>query len=107
MAFKKAMKATWGETSDEESEGEDGESNLALMAKSDTESDSDSSEVRAATQNEGTLLETDSLNIPSELRQELKNSGGTNLETMVGLEEGRKKHHLTLFLKHKMKIHRN
>ncbi|MCD7447483.1 hypothetical protein HAX54_030349 [Datura stramonium] len=44
-AFKKAMKATWGETSDEESEGEDGESNLALMAKSDTDSDSESSEV--------------------------------------------------------------
>ncbi|MCD7465581.1 hypothetical protein HAX54_001585 [Datura stramonium] len=38
------MKATWGETSDEESKGEDGEGNLALMAKSDTESDSDSSE---------------------------------------------------------------
>ncbi|MCD9640199.1 hypothetical protein HAX54_025380 [Datura stramonium] len=43
-AFKKAMKATWGETSDEESEGEDGEGNPALKAKSDTDSDSDSSE---------------------------------------------------------------
>ncbi|MCD7448965.1 hypothetical protein HAX54_047790 [Datura stramonium] len=43
-AFKNAMKATWGETSDEESEGEDGEGNLALMAKSDTDSDNDSSE---------------------------------------------------------------
>ncbi|MCD9558670.1 hypothetical protein HAX54_016202 [Datura stramonium] len=42
--FKKAMKATWGETSDEESEGEDGESNMTLIAKSDTDSDSDSSE---------------------------------------------------------------
>ncbi|MCD7459314.1 hypothetical protein HAX54_040612 [Datura stramonium] len=39
------MKATWGETSYEESEGEDGENeNLSLMAKSDTNSDSDSSE---------------------------------------------------------------
>ncbi|MCE0481706.1 hypothetical protein HAX54_039685 [Datura stramonium] len=39
------MKATWGETSDEESEGEDGENdNLALMDKSDTYSDNDSSE---------------------------------------------------------------
>ncbi|MCD9638657.1 hypothetical protein HAX54_022779 [Datura stramonium] len=39
------MKATWGETSDEESEVEDGDNeNLALMAKSDTDSDNDSSE---------------------------------------------------------------
>ncbi|MCD9644858.1 hypothetical protein HAX54_033371 [Datura stramonium] len=44
-AFKKAMKATWGETSDEESEGEDGENdNLTLMAKSGTDSDNDSTE---------------------------------------------------------------
>ncbi|MCD7458487.1 hypothetical protein HAX54_038374 [Datura stramonium] len=104
-AFKKAMKATWGESSDEESEGEDGENNLALMAKSETDSDSDSSEeneeeleiglvpsstyqVNATTQNEGTLVETDFLNVPSEPRQELKNSGGTNPETLVGPEEG-------------------
>ncbi|MCE3049900.1 hypothetical protein HAX54_046082 [Datura stramonium] len=39
------MKATWGETFDEESEGEDGENeNMTLMAKSDTNSDNDSSE---------------------------------------------------------------
>ncbi|MCD9644936.1 hypothetical protein HAX54_033470 [Datura stramonium] len=45
IAFKKAMKATWGETSDEESEVEDGDNdNLSLMAKSDTDSDNDSSE---------------------------------------------------------------
>ncbi|MCD9640533.1 hypothetical protein HAX54_025887 [Datura stramonium] len=45
-AFKKAMKVTWGETSDEESKVEDGgNDNLALMAKSDTDSDNDSSEV--------------------------------------------------------------
>ncbi|MCD7458616.1 hypothetical protein HAX54_038663 [Datura stramonium] len=156
-AFKKAMKATWGETSDEKSEGEDGEGNLALMAKSDTDSDNDSSEleetvfiqktensklketasslkaelntikdkkassselsnndqglheaeivslkrelckekkinselqVSTPTLNEGTLLETDSLNVPSEPRQELKNSGGTNFEIVVSLEEG-------------------
>ncbi|MCD7465388.1 hypothetical protein HAX54_001208 [Datura stramonium] len=87
-AFKKAMKATWGETSDEESEGEDGESNLALMAKSDTDSDSGSSEVSVTTQKEGTLLETDSLNVPSEPRQDLENSGGTNSEKMVSSEEG-------------------
>ncbi|MCD9560736.1 hypothetical protein HAX54_019525 [Datura stramonium] len=44
-AFKKAMKTTWGETSDEESEVEDGDNdNLTLMDKSDTDSDSDSSE---------------------------------------------------------------
>ncbi|MCD7460085.1 hypothetical protein HAX54_042818 [Datura stramonium] len=87
-AFKKVMKTTWAETSYEESEGEDGESNLALMAKSDTDLDSDSSEVSAATQNEGTLLEIVSLNVSSKPRQELKNSGGTNPETVVGLEEG-------------------
>ncbi|MCD7455700.1 hypothetical protein HAX54_029176 [Datura stramonium] len=104
-AFKNAMKDTWGETFDEESEREDGESNLALMAKSDTDSDKDSSEeneeeleiglvpsstyqVSAAAQNEGTLLETNSLNVPSEPRQELENSGGTNPVTMVVPEEG-------------------
>ncbi|MCE3217134.1 hypothetical protein HAX54_010521 [Datura stramonium] len=39
------MKATWGETSDEESKVEDGDNeNLALMAKSDTDSESDSFE---------------------------------------------------------------
>ncbi|MCD7455551.1 hypothetical protein HAX54_028639, partial [Datura stramonium] len=46
-AFKKDMKATWGETSDKKSEGEDGENdNLALMAKRDTDKDtySDSTE---------------------------------------------------------------
>ncbi|MCD7458792.1 hypothetical protein HAX54_039196 [Datura stramonium] len=41
------MKATCGETSDEESEVEDGDNdNLALMDKSDTDSDSDSSEAK-------------------------------------------------------------
>ncbi|MCE5165743.1 hypothetical protein HAX54_011988 [Datura stramonium] len=43
-AFKKAMKDTWVETSDEKSKGEDGESNLTLMAKSEKDSDNDSSE---------------------------------------------------------------
>ncbi|MCD7458035.1 hypothetical protein HAX54_036968 [Datura stramonium] len=67
-AFKKSMKATWGETFDEELEGEDGENdNLALMDKSNTDSDNDSSE-------------------------ELENSGRTIPETMVksveGTEEG-------------------
>ncbi|MCD7450589.1 hypothetical protein HAX54_007385 [Datura stramonium] len=48
-AFKKAMKATWGETSDEESEVEYGDNeNLALMAKSDTDSDNDSSENKSS-----------------------------------------------------------
>ncbi|MCD7453622.1 CDK-activating kinase assembly factor mat1 [Datura stramonium] len=43
--FKKAMKATWGEASDEESEGEEVENdNLALMARSDSDSDGESSE---------------------------------------------------------------
>ncbi|MCD7469009.1 hypothetical protein HAX54_007624 [Datura stramonium] len=32
--------------------------------------------------NKGTLLETDSLNVPSEPRQELENSGGTILEAV-------------------------
>ncbi|MCE0481192.1 hypothetical protein HAX54_038739 [Datura stramonium] len=99
------MKATWGETSDEESKGEDGESNLALIAKSYTDSDSDSSkeneeeleiklvpssiyQISVAAQNEGMLLETDSLNVPSEPRQELENLGGTNLETLVGPKKG-------------------
>ncbi|MCD9644784.1 hypothetical protein HAX54_033219 [Datura stramonium] len=104
-AFNKAMKATWGETSDEESEVEDGDNdNLSLMAKSDTDSDSDSSEenkdeqheiglvpssveqVSAPALNEGTLLETDSSNVPSEPRQELENSGGTIPETVISLE---------------------
>ncbi|MCE2055751.1 hypothetical protein HAX54_043343 [Datura stramonium] len=45
-AFKKSMKATWGETSYEESKGEDDEKdNLALMAKSDTDSDNNSIEL--------------------------------------------------------------
>ncbi|MCD7463353.1 hypothetical protein HAX54_050393 [Datura stramonium] len=107
------IKATWGETSDEETEEEeDGKSNVALMAKSDIDSDSDSSEISlsdlqeneeelkiglvqsstnqgsVAAQNEGTLLEIDFLNIPSEPRKELENSGGTNPEIMVGPEEG-------------------
>ncbi|MCD7465370.1 hypothetical protein HAX54_001179 [Datura stramonium] len=47
-ALKKTMKATWGETSDEESEGEYGENNLALMAKSDTDSDSDTSKNKSS-----------------------------------------------------------
>ncbi|MCD9640101.1 hypothetical protein HAX54_025175 [Datura stramonium] len=87
-AFKKVMKATWGETSDEKSEREDGEGNLALMAKSDTDSDSDSSEVSTPALNEGTFFKIDSMNIPSEPRQELKNSGGTNSETVVSSKEG-------------------
>ncbi|MCD7472957.1 hypothetical protein HAX54_014395 [Datura stramonium] len=153
------MKATCEETSDEESEGEDGEINLTLMAKSDTDSDSNSSrekiesknaiktlnteiskleetvfvqktenskaevrrnnkkgyldnscsrhmtgkidlqenedeqheiglvpsstkQVSTPSLNEGTLLETDSLNVPSESRQELKISRGTIPETV-------------------------
>ncbi|MCE3050230.1 hypothetical protein HAX54_046709 [Datura stramonium] len=44
-AFKKAMKATWDETSDEEFEGDEVENdNLALMARSDSVSDGESSE---------------------------------------------------------------
>ncbi|MCD7454252.1 hypothetical protein HAX54_024135 [Datura stramonium] len=82
-AFKKAMKSTWGETSDEESEGEDGEGNLALMTKSDTDSNNDSSEVSTPSLNEGMLLKIDSLNVPSEPRQKLENLGGTNSETML------------------------
>ncbi|MCD9639407.1 hypothetical protein HAX54_023920 [Datura stramonium] len=83
------MKATWGETSDEKSEVEDGDNdNLTLMAKSDTDSDNDSSEVSAPALNEGTLLETDSSNVPSEPRQELENSGGTIPETVVSSKAG-------------------
>ncbi|MCD7471498.1 hypothetical protein HAX54_011973 [Datura stramonium] len=95
------MKATWGETFNEESEGEDGENdNLDLMAKSDTYSDNGLSEenedeleiglvlfltkqVSAPSPNEGTILKIDSLNVPSEPRQELKNSEGTIPETVV------------------------
>ncbi|MCD7459533.1 hypothetical protein HAX54_041197 [Datura stramonium] len=96
-AFKKTIKATRGETSNDESEGGDGENNMVLMSKNDIELDNDSSEenkveleiglvpsstyqVSAAAQNEGTLLKTDSLNVPSESRKELRNSGGTNSE---------------------------
>ncbi|MCD7464066.1 hypothetical protein HAX54_051996, partial [Datura stramonium] len=44
-ASKKVMKTTWGETFDEELEVEDGENdNLALMTRSYTDSDSDSTE---------------------------------------------------------------
>ncbi|MCD7448507.1 hypothetical protein HAX54_043017 [Datura stramonium] len=83
------MKATWGETSDEESEVEDGDNEIqALMAKSDTDSDNDSFEVSAPVLDEGTLLETDSSNVPLEPRQELENSGGTILEAVVSAEEG-------------------
>ncbi|MCE0482363.1 hypothetical protein HAX54_041050, partial [Datura stramonium] len=94
-----------------ELEEEDGENdNLYLMPKSDTdfsflippresnlfvETDfqenkdeheiglvpSSSEQISALALNEGTLLEIDSLNVPSEPRQELKNSGGTILET--------------------------
>ncbi|MCD7455666.1 hypothetical protein HAX54_029119 [Datura stramonium] len=82
------MKATRVETSYEESEGEDGENeNMALMDRSDTDSDSDSTEVRAPTQTEGTVKEKDFVNIPSGSRHELKNSGGTNPETVVFLTE--------------------
>ncbi|MCD7465493.1 hypothetical protein HAX54_001422 [Datura stramonium] len=83
-AFKKAMKATWGETYDEELEGEDGENdNMTLMARSDTNSDSNSTKVSAQALNKGTVLEIDSLNVPSGPRHELKSSGGTIPETMV------------------------
>ncbi|MCE2055736.1 hypothetical protein HAX54_043315 [Datura stramonium] len=45
-AFKKAMKATWSETSYAKSEREDGENdNLALMDRSDTDSERDSTEL--------------------------------------------------------------
>ncbi|MCE3052188.1 hypothetical protein HAX54_051776 [Datura stramonium] len=87
-AFKEAIKATWGKTSNEELEGEDGETDtLTLMAKSDTDLDNDSSEVSAPSPNEETLLETNSLNVPSEPRQELENSGGTIPEAVVSSEE--------------------
>ncbi|MCD7465415.1 hypothetical protein HAX54_001252 [Datura stramonium] len=83
------MKATWGETSNEELEGEDGENeNLALMAKSNTGLDSDPTEVSALALNEGTVLETDSVNVPLEPGKELKNSGGTIPETVVSSAEG-------------------
>ncbi|MCD9643039.1 hypothetical protein HAX54_030143 [Datura stramonium] len=45
-------------------------------------------QVSATAQNEGTLLEIDSLNVPSEPRQELKNSGGTIPEIVVSSKEG-------------------
>ncbi|MCD9638140.1 hypothetical protein HAX54_021874 [Datura stramonium] len=101
------MKATWGETSDKKSEGEDGENdNLALMAKSDTNTDSDSTEnqsgnlrggglpcgrcghVSAPTLNEGIVLETESLNVLSEPGQELENSRGIIPEIVVTSAEG-------------------
>ncbi|MCE3051447.1 hypothetical protein HAX54_049861 [Datura stramonium] len=140
------MKVTWGKTSDDESEVEDGDNdNMTLVAKSNTVSESDSSEktensklmgtvpslkaelntikkrkissseisnydqdlqgnedeqheiglvpslaeqVSVPILNEGTLLETDSSNVPSEPRQELKNSGGTILEAVVSAEAG-------------------
>ncbi|MCD7457298.1 hypothetical protein HAX54_034797 [Datura stramonium] len=45
-AFKKAMKATWGETSNEESEGKEVENdNLDLMVRSNSDSSGESSEV--------------------------------------------------------------
>ncbi|MCD7457642.1 hypothetical protein HAX54_035646 [Datura stramonium] len=53
-AFKKAMKSLRGETSDEESEGEEAENdNLALMVRSDSDSNEESSkaEVRGSNKN--------------------------------------------------------
>ncbi|MCD7472049.1 hypothetical protein HAX54_012932, partial [Datura stramonium] len=44
--------------------------------------------VSVAAQNEGTLLETDSFNVPLEPRQELENLEGTNPDTVVGPKEG-------------------
>ncbi|MCD7455211.1 hypothetical protein HAX54_027423 [Datura stramonium] len=95
------MKATWGETFNEESEVEGGDNdNLALMAKSDTDSDSDSSDgnedeqheivlvpslaeqVSAPTLNEGMLLEIDSSNVPSEPR-----TSGTHV-ALQGMQSG-------------------
>ncbi|MCE5166506.1 hypothetical protein HAX54_020944 [Datura stramonium] len=45
-------------------------------------------QVSALVLNEGTLLEINSLNVPSEPRQELENLGGTIPETVVSSEEG-------------------
>ncbi|MCD7466926.1 hypothetical protein HAX54_004028 [Datura stramonium] len=109
-SFQEGHESYLGETSDEESEGEDGENeNLTLMARSDTDSDNDSTEaslfdlktqvhnlskrkvvklllsligVRAPTQNEGTVKETDFVSVPSGSGHELKNSRGTNPETV-------------------------
>ncbi|MCE3052225.1 hypothetical protein HAX54_051923 [Datura stramonium] len=53
------MKATWGETSGDESKGEDGDNeNLALMAKSDTNSYSDSSEAEMRGNNKKWYLDS-------------------------------------------------
>ncbi|MCD9559319.1 hypothetical protein HAX54_017217 [Datura stramonium] len=79
-AFKKAIKAIWGETSNEESEEEDGESNLSLMAKSDTDSGSDSSEENEEELEIGL--------VPYSTNQKLENSGGTTPEIVVSPEEG-------------------
>ncbi|MCE0480722.1 hypothetical protein HAX54_037814 [Datura stramonium] len=95
-AFKKAIKATWGETSNEESEGENIENeNLVLMARSDSDLDSDSTEeseneheigltqssterVSAPALAEGTVMITNSLS-----KQELKYSGEQTLRQWV------------------------
>ncbi|MCD7458790.1 hypothetical protein HAX54_039169 [Datura stramonium] len=95
------MKSTSGETSDEESEGEDIENgNFALMARSYSNSDalheskdeheigiaeSSTGKVSAPALTNGTVMETDSLNVPLETGQELKNSRETNPETMIQL----------------------
>ncbi|MCD9646832.1 hypothetical protein HAX54_037028, partial [Datura stramonium] len=107
--FKKAMNATWVETSNVELEGDDVENdNLALMTRSDLDSDNDSTKislsdlktqesedeheigliqssaekVSAPALTEGTVMEVDSLNVPSESRQDLENSRGINPEKM-------------------------
>ncbi|MCD9561136.1 hypothetical protein HAX54_020110 [Datura stramonium] len=78
------MKASWGETSNEELEGEDVENdNLTLIARSDSDSDSafteksedehETSLIQSSTERvsalaltEGTIMENESLNVPSE-----------------------------------------
>ncbi|MCD7458715.1 hypothetical protein HAX54_038970 [Datura stramonium] len=95
------MKATWDETSDEESKGEEVENNnLALMTGSDSDTDEESSEesedereinltqyssekVSAPAPTEGTIMTADSLNVPPGSGQELNNSRGTYPETVV------------------------
>ncbi|MCD7462181.1 hypothetical protein HAX54_047944, partial [Datura stramonium] len=49
---------------------------------------SSTKQVNAPAPNEGTVLETDSVNVPSEPRQELKNLGGTIPKIVVSLVEG-------------------
>ncbi|MCE3051340.1 hypothetical protein HAX54_049537 [Datura stramonium] len=99
------MKATWEKLLDEESEGEDGESNLALMAKV-TQTQTAALRGKCYNSKEGTLWHAFLERSPNSGRS--GKSVGNKLEKMVSSEEGTGKGTSPdLVSKHKMKTHKN